>query len=73
MEYADASMPIGFALALAQDVEAMRVFSAMPIEKQDDILASARNVKSRADMQNLVHTMILPDGPHRVDVRNQIT
>lgn len=71
MEFGDTNMPIGFAMALAQDVEAMKAFSAMPTEKQDDILASARSVKSRSEMQSLVQD--INPGPHRVNNRNDIT
>lgn len=71
MEFGDTNMPIGFAMALAQDVEAMKAFSAMPTEKQDDILASARSVKSRMEMQSLVQE--INPGPHKINTRNDIT
>lgn len=71
MEFGDTNMPIGFAMALAQDVEAMKAFSALPTEKQDDILASARSVKSRFEMQSLVQQ--INPSPHNINPRNEIT
>ncbi len=59
--FEDASMPIGFAMALAQNAEAMNNFSRMDISEQDEILLQARNVTSRAEMQQLVAS--LADNP----------
>jgi len=53
-EYYDRSMPIGLAMMLAQNNDAMRNFAMMSAEEQQRVLGRARNVGSRAQMQALV-------------------
>lgn len=50
-------LPMGFGMALAQNTEAMRSFCHMPLEKQQEILAKAHSVHSKAEMKALVKSI----------------
>ncbi|NMB30571.1 MAG: hypothetical protein GX988_03925 [Clostridiales bacterium] len=50
-------MPLGFGMALAQDVEAMKQFSKLPVNKQKEIISKTRNVNSRQEMQAYVQQL----------------
>ncbi len=47
-------IPIGFGMALAQDLDALKAFSALSDAERGDLLSRARNAKSKAEMQKLV-------------------
>lgn len=47
-------LPIGFAMALAQNQAAMEVFAAMPQDRKQTVLAQAHNVHSETEMHQLV-------------------
>lgn len=51
------SVPLGFSFALAQNTEAMKVFSGLTEEKQAEILQQAQNVSSKSEMQALVNSL----------------
>lgn len=53
-EYYDRSMPIGLAMMLAQNNDAMRNFALMSENDQQRVLNRARNVSSKAQMHELV-------------------
>lgn len=50
-------MPLGFGMALAQDVEAMKQFSKLSVNKQKEIISKTRNVNSRQEMQAYVQQL----------------
>ena len=53
-EYYDRSMPIGLAMMLAQNNDAMRSFAMMSEQEQRQVLDRARQVGSKAQMRALV-------------------
>ena len=53
-EYYDRSMPIGLAMMLAQNNDAMRNFALMDESDQRAVLERARRAQSKAQMQALV-------------------
>ena len=50
-------LPLGFSFALAQNPEAMKVFSNLPESKQSEILQKAHAVTSKNEMQSLVNSL----------------
>lgn len=50
-------VPVGFGMALAQNEDAMNAFAMMTREQKQEIWAKARNVRSRAQMQQLVNSI----------------
>ncbi len=50
-------LPMGFGMALAQNTEAMRSFCHMPQEKQQEVLAKAHAVRSKAEMKALIKSI----------------
>jgi hypothetical protein len=68
MEFNDTNIPLGLAMALAQDPDSMKAFSALTTEQQDSILTSARTAKSRTEIQSLI-SKITP-GARRMDAGN---
>ena len=50
-------MPLGFTFALAQDPKAMKAFSELPQDKQDEILQRAHGMTSKEGMQALVDSL----------------
>ena len=47
-------MPIGFAMALAQNSAAMEAYATLPQEAQSDILTRAHSARSEAEMRGIV-------------------
>ena len=47
-------MPIGFAMALAQNPGALEAFAAMPRDAKAAILSRAHNARSEAEMHRIV-------------------
>lgn len=47
-------MPIGFAMALAQNQSAMEVFAGMAPSEKQAVLSQAHDVRSEAQMHQLV-------------------
>lgn len=50
-------LPIGFTMALAQNLKAMQVFTSMPEAEKKSIIARAEAAGSKAEMQNLVDSL----------------
>lgn len=48
------SLPVGLAMAMAQDPEAMQAFSNLSPARQKDIIRAARLVRSHGEMVGLV-------------------
>ena len=51
-------MPIGFAMALAQNAAAMEAYATLSWEAQSDILTRAHSARSEAEMHRLVSGII---------------
>ena len=47
-------LPLGFCFALAQNSDAMQIFSKLTPEKQEEFINRAHNVSSKDEMQALV-------------------
>ncbi len=54
-------LPMGFGMALAQNMGAMERFSALSAQEQQQLLDRAGSVRSKAEMQALVSS-IAPGG-----------
>ena len=54
----DDAVPIGFGMALAQNVNAMKEFSGLTEAEKEEILNQARDAKSREDMESLVNRLL---------------
>ena len=50
-------LPLGFSFALAQNPQAMKVFSNLPNDEQHQVLQKAHHVASKSEMQALVHDL----------------
>ena len=51
-------MPIGFAMALAQNSAAMEAYAALSREAQSDILTRAHGARSEAEMHRIVSGIV---------------
>lgn len=51
-------MPIGFAMALAQNPAAMETYAALPRETKSALLAQAHSARSEAEMHRLVSGIV---------------
>lgn len=54
-------LPIGFSMALAQNLSAMQAFTALSEADKQSVIARAESVHSKADMQNLVDSLNVRD------------
>ena len=50
-------LPLGFSFALAQNLEAMKVFSTLSEKQQQEILLKTQAVSSKDEMQALVNRL----------------
>ena len=50
-------LPVGFGMALAQNIDAMQRFCSMPEVQQCEIIARAGRVRSGAEMASLVESL----------------
>lgn len=50
-------VPLGFGMALAQNIDAMRCFGKLTKEQQQSIIARTKNVKSKKEMRSFVDTI----------------
>lgn len=51
------NLPLGFSFALAQNPDAMQVFSNLSESKQQEILQKSHAVSSKDEMQALVNSL----------------
>ena len=51
-------MPVGFAMALAMNPEAMQKFAMLSEDKKQEIIAGTHSVKSRDEMRQYVNSLI---------------
>ena len=56
------ALPLGFGMALSQNEEALRRFSALSSSEREAIMAKAKRVSSKEEMQALVDS-IAPNDP----------
>lgn len=52
-------LPMGFSMALAQNLRAMQRFSSLPEGRQQQIVALARSVTSKQEMDMFVSNLLL--------------
>ncbi len=52
-------MPIGFAMALAMNPDAMQKFGALGETQKQEIIALAQGIKSREEMHRYVDDLVL--------------
>jgi len=50
----DNEIPIGFGMALAQNLDAMNVFTNLSEQEKNTIVTKSRNASSKQEMENLV-------------------
>lgn len=53
-----ADLPIGFGMALAKNLFAMRHFTSLPDQERHAIVERARHIGSQTEMENFVNGMI---------------
>lgn len=51
-------MPLGFSMSLAQNTEALRAFGALSASTQQAVIRRARQLKSKAEMDEFVATLV---------------
>lgn len=51
-------MPVGFAMALAQNSEAMQILSLLSEEKKQKIITGIHSIRSRDDMRRYVNALV---------------
>ena len=51
-------VPLGFGMALAQNFNAMNVYSAMSEEEKQKIVARAHNARSEQEMHDIVNSLV---------------
>ncbi len=51
-------LPVGFGMALSQNVYAMEYFASLPKPRQRAIVEQAKYVSSSAEMHNFVNSLI---------------
>ncbi len=51
-------LPLGFGMALTQNAQAMEYFSALPQQRQEDIVQQTHAIQSKQEMQNYVQGLI---------------
>ena len=50
------TLPLGFGMALAQNPQAMKIFSALPEQKQQDMIEQTHQINSKKEMQAFVQS-----------------
>jgi hypothetical protein len=59
----DQQLPLGFGMALAQNPDAMRRFTALNESEQASILQQAHSVRSKDEMRSLVSGLASDQSP----------
>ncbi len=52
-------MPVGFAMALAMNPDAMKIFSTLSEDKKHEIIAGTHSVRSREEMHRYVNNIAI--------------
>lgn len=50
-------IPLGFGMALAQDMGAMQYFASLDRERQDKIIAKTKTITSKSEMKSFVNSL----------------
>lgn len=50
-------MPMGLGMALAQNLQAMEYFAALPSEQQQNVIEQTHGIRSKAEMQQFVQNL----------------
>ncbi|HZJ77954.1 MAG TPA: hypothetical protein VFD52_04050 [Clostridia bacterium] len=50
-------VPLGFGMALSQNTEALRHFSALPQEKQKELIEITKSISSKSEMRSFVNSL----------------
>lgn len=53
----DDSLPIGFGMALAMNMEAMDHFSHLSDSQKEEVINKAKSVQSKSEMQKIVNEL----------------
>ena len=53
----DMNIPVGFGMALAQDLNALNAFSALDAPARANVIARSRSARSKSEMQRLVREL----------------
>jgi len=51
-------MPIGFGMALAQNIDSMTYFSSLSRDAQHSIIEHAHSIKSKEEMQSYAQSLV---------------
>ena len=51
-------IPLGFGMALAQNPDAMDVFSGLTQAQREQVLAKSRRIRSKAEMRSYVDSLV---------------
>lgn len=51
------NLPIGFGMALAQNLDAMNHFASLPHDRQMAVIDGARHIRSKQEMQAYVNRL----------------
>lgn len=51
-------MPVGFAMALAMNPQAMQKFSALSEGKKQEVIAGTHSIKSKEEMHRYVNSLV---------------
>ena len=54
----DPSVPLGFGMALAQNPDAMDVFSGLTAAQRQQVLEKSRRIRSKAEMRSYVDSLV---------------
>ncbi len=54
-------IPMGLGMALAQNIEAMNHFSALPKLSQNEIIEHTHSINSKEEMQSYVQSLVNKD------------
>jgi hypothetical protein len=50
------TLPLGFGMALTQNSQAMKIFSALPEQKQQEMIEQTHHMNSKKEMQAFIQS-----------------
>lgn len=50
-------MPLGLGMALAQNLQSMEYFAALPPEQQQNVIEQTHSIRSKSEMQQFVQNL----------------
>ena len=50
-------LPMGFSMALGQNVDAMQAFTSLSLQEQQNIVDRTHQIKSKSEMQRFVQSL----------------